>query len=468
MATPATTTTELLRDVLELTRAFEASLPERHVGARADGEALRRALARPLPDAGEDPRQVIAAMARGADAGVIANAGPRYFGFVIGGRSPAALAADWLVSVWDQNAGLYVCSPAASVLEDVAAGWCRELLGLPPDAAVGFVTGTQAANITGLAAARTHLLAAAGWDVEVQGLRGSPRLHVVVGEEVHVTVLRAAQWLGLGTAELVRVPADAQGALRPDALADALARLDGPTVVCAQAGNVNTGAVDPLGAVADACAARPGTWLHVDGAFGLWAAASPRLRHLTAGLERANSWATDAHKWLNVPYDSALVAVRPEAALRKALGYDAAYLVPGAGERDGKESAPEFSRRARGIPVYAALAALGRRGVAELVERCCAHARLFAELLHGQPGVEVLNAVVLNQVLVRFSPPGGGDADAYTREVIARVQAEGTCWMGGTVWHGQAAMRISVSGAATQEADVRRSAEAVLRCARAR
>ncbi len=455
---------------------YRDSISDRPVGATATLESLRASLAAPLADEGVPAAQVIDELARGAEGGLIANAGPRYFGFVIGGSSPASVAADFLTSAWDQNSGLYATGPAQAVCEEVSAVWLSDLLGLPATASVGFVTGCQMANFTALAAARHEVLRRAGWNVEDDGLTGAPEVHVVAGEEAHVTIFRALRFLGMGNRKVVRVPADAQGRMRADELARALERLRGPTIVCAQAGNVNTGAVDPLGEIA-ALAHDRGAWLHVDGAFGLWAQASKKLRHLTAGAELADSWATDAHKWLNVPYDSGLVAVAHPAAHRAAMAAVAPYLVQSApvsrgvleaagaaSGRDAVDWVPEFSRRARGFTVYAALRALGRRGVEALVDRACAHAASFADRLRGAPGVEVLNEVVLNQVLVRFTPPSG-DADAFTRAVVAGVQQEGTCWLAGSVWKGKAVMRISVSGEDTTEQDVERSAAAILRVA---
>jgi glutamate/tyrosine decarboxylase-like PLP-dependent enzyme len=440
---------------------FLRGLPERPVAATAGTEELRARLGGPLPDGPSDPAEVVAELAELADDGLVASAGPRFFGFVVGGSLPAALAADWLASAWDQNAGLFVLGPAAATVEDVAAGWLIDLFGLPPTASTGFVTGGQMANVTGLAAARHHVLAAAGWDVERDGLGGAPPVQVVVGAERHVTIDAALRFLGLGSGRVRAVATDDQGRMDPAALAATLAGGQGPTIVCAQAGNVNTGAVDPLAAIC-ATAHDHGAWVHVDGAFGLWAAASPARRHLVAGVEQADSVATDAHKWLNVPYDSGLVFVaHPEAHLA-AFSTVAGYLTPGqAGERDPDAFTPEFSRRARGFPVWAALRSLGRSGVAAMVERCCAHARRFADALGAAPGVEVLNEVVLNQVLVRFPDPGG-DHDARTREVVRRVQAGGTLWLSGTAWHGMAAMRISVSNWSTTGDDVDRSVAAIL------
>jgi glutamate/tyrosine decarboxylase-like PLP-dependent enzyme len=394
---------------------------------------------------------VVAELARAADDGVVAIPGGRYFGFVIGGAVPAALAADWLTSAWDQNAGLYVGGPAASVAEEVAGEWMRELLGLPASASFGFVTGCQMAHVTALAAAREHVLAEAGWDVNRDGLTGAPPIRVLCGEKVHVTVPRALRLLGIGASSVVAVAADDQGRTRVDALAAALASGSGPTIVCAQAGEVNTGAVDPLPEIA-VLGREAGAWLHLDGAFGLWAAASPELARLVAGAELYDSWATDAHKWLNVPYDNGVAFCAHPEAHQRAMGIHADYLVHAerGGPRDQMEWNPEFSRRARGFTVYAALRSLGRSGVAELVERCCAHARRFGEELARLDGVELLNEVVLNQVLLRY------ESDERTDEVLRRVQASGEAWMSGTVWDGRKAIRISVSNWQTTDSDVAR------------
>jgi glutamate/tyrosine decarboxylase-like PLP-dependent enzyme len=443
---------------------FLRDLGQRPVAATAGAAELRARLGGPLPDGPSDPAAVVAELAKLADDGLVASAGPRYFGFVVGGSLPAALAADWLAAAWDQNAGLFVLGPAAATVEDVAAGWLVDLLGLPAGATTGFVTGGLAANFSGLAAARHHVLAEAGWDVERDGLIGAPPLEVVVGAERHVTIDISLRYLGLGSGRLRVVPADGQGRMDAAALPEVLAACQGPAIVCAQAGNVNTGAVDPLPEIC-AAAREHGAWVHVDGAFGLWAAASPALGHLVAGVEQADSVATDAHKWLNVPYDSGLVFVAHPEAHRAAFAKAAAYFVPGQGaERDPDAFTPEASRRARGFAVWAALRSLGRAGVAELVERCCRHARRFADALGAAGGVEVLNEVVLNQVLVRFPDPGG-DGDGRTREVIRRVQAGGTLWAAGTTWRGLAAMRISLSNWSTTDEDVDRSVEAILAAA---
>jgi glutamate/tyrosine decarboxylase-like PLP-dependent enzyme len=458
----------LLRQCLELASAYLDGLPRRPVRADASLAELRSALGGPMPREGMEPTRVLAAMARDADPGLVASAGPRYFGFVTGGSLPVALAADWLVSAWDQNAALYVMSPAAAVVEEVAAAWLLELFGLPASASVGFVTGCQMANFTGLAAARDAVLRRAGWDVEDAGLQGAPPIHILVGSEAHVTVLSALRMLGLGSRSVVRVAADNQGRMQPKELQTLLEAASGPVIVCAQAGNVNTGAFDPIDEIAALVHAREG-WLHVDAAFGLWAAAaSPGVCPDAAGLASADSWATDAHKWLNVPYDSGIAIVADAAAHRAALTARASYLLQSGGMgRDGLDWVPEASRRARAFPIYAALKTLGRRGVAQIVDRCCRLARRMAETLRAEPSVRVLNEVTLNQVVVRFDPPGGGDGDALTRGVIAAVQQEGTCWLGGARWHDREVMRISVSNWSTTESDVDRSAAAILAAARA-
>jgi glutamate/tyrosine decarboxylase-like PLP-dependent enzyme len=461
---------ELLGETAKLAADFLERLPDRPVWPPVDLAALREALGGPIPEQGEAAEAVIESLAARAEPGLVASAGPRYFGFVIGGGVPAALAADWLTSAWDQNAAMYATSPAASVIEEVAAGWLVDLFGLPAGSSVGFVTGATMANFTALAAARHRVLGKAGWNHEEDGLTGAPRIAIVAGDEAHVTIFVSLQMLGLGRGQVHRVAADGEGRMRADALRETLARLEGPTIVCAQAGNVNSGAFDPLPDIAGAVHERPNAWLHVDGAFGLWAAASPGLRDRIPGLELADSWTTDSHKWLNVPYDSGIVVVRDAAAHHAAMTLGAAYYVETAGgERDPYNWVPESSRRARGFAVYAALRSLGRAGLAAMLDRCCGLARRMADGLRGAEGVTILNDVVLNQVLVRFEPAGGGDAtaDAFTRAVIAAVQADGTCWLGGTTWHGMAAMRISVSNWSTTEADADQSVAAILRCLKA-
>lgn len=442
-----------LRRAFEVAEAWLASQAERPVGVPVAPEHMRARLAVKLPDAGVDPATVIGELAAALEPGLVATPGPRYFGFVTGGSLPAALAADWLVSAFDQNAAMYVMSPAAAVTEEVAADWLLDLLGLPAGSGVGFVTGAQMANFTCLAAARHVLLAATGWDVEGNGLIGAPQLTVIAGEQVHSAVLKALRLLGLGAPR--RVAADDQGCMIAADLRQALTGVDGPVLVCAQAGEVNTGAFDPLGEIAAAVGERDQAWLHVDGAFGLWAAASPSRHPLVDGAELADSWAVDAHKWLNVPYDSGVAIVRDRAALNAAFSLTAAYLPEADEARDPLNFTPESSRRARALPVYAALRSLGRQGVAELVERCCGLARFAAELAR-RPSIEILNDVVLNQVLLRVH---GAD----TAAVIEQVQRDGTCWLGGTSWRGAPAIRFSVSNWSTTEDDIRRSVTALVR-----
>ncbi len=466
----------LLTRAAELANDFLDRLPNRPVGRATDLEKLRAALGGPLPDGPQEPLAVVEGLARAAEPGIVGTAGPRYFGFVVGGSVPAAVAADWLTSAWDQNTGLYVLSPASAVVEEVAAAWLIDLFGLPAGSSVGFTTGATMATFTALAAARHAVLQRAGWNVEDDGYVGAPPIEVVVSDESHVTIFASLQMLGLGRKRVHRVAVDGQGRMRADALRETLAGIDGPIIVCAQAGNVNTGAFDPLPEIVDAVRSKPNAWLHIDGAFGLWAAAVPELRDRVAGLDGADSWTTDSHKWLNVPYDSGVVICRDAAAHHAAMTLGAAYYVETAGgERDNYNWVPESSRRARGFTVYAALKSLGRSGLASMIGGCSAIARRMAERLAEAPGVVILNDVVLNQVLVRFVPPDSPEeaasapdpaADNFTRRVIAAVQADGTCWLGGTTWHGMAAMRISVSSWSTTEADADVSVEAILRCAR--
>ena len=435
--------------------AFLATLDARPVAARVDAAAIRAVLGGPLPEHGEDAAAVIDSLVSGAEPGLVASAGPRHFGFVIGGAVPAALAADWLVSAWDQCAAFHSLSAAAAAIEEIASAWTLDLLGLPPTASVGFVTGGQGANTTGLAAARHAVLERVGWDVERDGLVGAPRPRLFCGEQAHATIHTALRLLGLGSDTAVHVTADDQGRMDAGALDAALDTSDGPAIVCAQAGNVSTGAFDDFESIADVCAAHQ-AWLHVDGAFGLWAAVAPATRHLTRGVQRADSWAVDAHKWLNVPYDGAMAIVAHPDAHRAAMGLAGPYLVADPEQRDNTNYVPESSRRARAVPVYAAIRSFGRAGLAELIERNCAQARRMAERLAAIPGAVVLNDVVLNQVLVRL--PGGDDAN---RAAVAAIQRDGTCWLGGTTWHGDYVLRVSISNWATTDDDVDRSAAAI-------
>ena len=457
---------DVLGRALTIARQYIASRGERPVWPTATLDQLRKTLGGSLPDGPVEPLSVVDQLARAAEPGLVTTTGPRYFGFVTGGALPATVAADWLAAAWDQNAGLYVMSPAASIVEEIAGRWMIELLGLPGDVSVAFVTGCHMANFTALATARHEVLRRVGWDVEADGLQAAPRLRVVVGNEAHVSVIGALRTLGIGSRQVVRVDADEDGRMRPELLAHTLAADTCPTIVCAQAGNVNTGAFDPFDPIADACREH-GAWLHVDGAFGLWAGASRALRHHVRGVARADSWATDAHKWLNVPYDSGLAFTAHPAAHRAALSVSAAYLVRSPEEpREPMDWTPESSRRARGFAVYAALRELGRAGVEEMIDRCCRLARRFAERLRAEPRIRILNDVVLNQVLVRVEPLSG-DADRATRDAVRRVQEERICWLGGTRWHDMDAMRISVSNWSTTEEDVDRSAESIVRAVRA-
>jgi glutamate/tyrosine decarboxylase-like PLP-dependent enzyme len=443
---------DLYADTARRAARYAAALDARSV---APSPAALAALARfeqPLPEHSSAAEAVIAELDELGSPATMASTGGRFFGFVTGGALPVTVAANWLATCWDQNAAMVITAPVNARLELVAARWLVELLGLPARAGCGFVTCATTANFAALAAARHALLARAGWDVEGQGLFGAPPLTVVVGAEVHSSMEKALAMVGFGRERVVRVPADAQGRM----IAAQLPALDERTIVCVQAGNVNTGSFDPCLEVC-ARAGAQGAWVHVDGAFGLWAAAVPGLAHLAEGLGAADSWGTDAHKWLNVPYDCGLVFVREAEALRAAMSAGGAYLVQDE-PRIPYQYTPDFSRRARGIEVWAALRQLGRAGLVDLIERCCRHARRFADGL-AAAGFQVLNEVVLNQVLVSF-----GSAER-TRSIIRRLQEEGSCWCGGTLWQGHAAMRISVSSWATTAADVERSIDAIIRVA---
>jgi glutamate/tyrosine decarboxylase-like PLP-dependent enzyme len=444
---------KLLAETADRAARYLAGIANRGVSPLPADVARLETLGGPLQQSPSDPSEVLALLDDIGSPATVATAGGRYFGFVIGGSLPAALAANWLAGAWDQNAAMQVMSPVAAKLEEIVLEWIVDLLGLPSGSGAGFVTGTTMANFTALAAARTALLKRAGWDVEEDGLFGAPPIHVVVGEEVHVSVLKALSMLGLGRSRVTRVPADGQGRIRLDALPP----LDDRTLVCIQAGNVNTGAFDPAGGIS-ARAHDAGSWVHVDGAFGLWAAVSPLYAPLLAGAGSADSWAIDCHKWLNVPYDSGIAAVRSPEHLRTAMALSAAYLTASEG-REPCHYAPEASRRARGVELWAAIRSLGRTGLAEMIERNCRQAQVFAKRLH-EAGFTILNDVVLNQVLVSFG------STEETQRVIRDIQNDGTCWCGGTQWHNHTAMRISVSSWATTDEDVERSVSAMIRIAR--
>jgi glutamate/tyrosine decarboxylase-like PLP-dependent enzyme len=445
---------ELLQRTADLACDFLDTLDERPVFPTAPMDELGATLGGPLPDGASDPLKVIEALARDVDPGVVATAVGRYFGFVIGGALPAALAADWLTSTWDQCAGFSVLGPSASVVEEIVGEWLKDLLLLPQDASFALTTGCQMAHVTALAAARHEVLARKGWDVRERGLAGSPPITVVAGRQRHVTLDRALRLLGIGAAQIVLVPADDQGRMDPEKLRTTLGEIEGPAVVCAQAGEVNTGAFDPLAEIAEIVSPTD-AWLHVDGAFGMWAAASPARAHLVDGIARGDSWAADAHNWLNVPYDCGLVFCANPASHYAAMTARAAYF-EGAGEwaRDAFDWTPESSRRARAFTVYAALRSLGRQGLAELVEQCCSRAQEFAAQSSELDGCTVLNDVVLNQVLFRFAD------DETTHAVLDSVQRSGEAWMGGTEWDGRAAIRLSVSNWRTTEDDIARTISA--------
>jgi len=443
---------DLLDDAAKRSIRYLSTLADRPVGPAPAAIARLAELGGALPDGPCAPAETLRLLDDIGSPATAASAGGRYFGFVIGGALPVSVASHWLATAWDQNAALQAPSPATAAVEAVALGWLLDVLRLPPGCAGAFVTGATMANFSALAAARHAVLERAGWSVEADGLAGSPPVTVVVGEEAHPTLMKSLGLLGFGRRRLVRVPVDAQGRMRPEAFP----ALAGPAIVCLQAGNVNSGAFDPMRELVPRARAA-GAWIHVDGAFGLWAAASPAHAALADGLADADSWATDAHKWLNVPYDCGLAFVRDAGALRAAMSVSADYLPPG-DARNPSDYTPELSRRARGVDVWAALRTLGRAGLAALVDDCCRHARRFAREL-AAAGFEVLNEVVLNQVVVAFGSP------EETARTIAALQADGTCWCGATRWQGRAAMRISVSSWATTDEDVTRSLEAMLRAA---
>jgi glutamate/tyrosine decarboxylase-like PLP-dependent enzyme len=451
-------------------RRYLASLPDRRVYPDTSPEAIRAVVDVPLPDAGTPAADVVSALARDVEPFVTAHASGRFFGFVIGGLHPAAYGAELLVSTWDQNAGLYAPTPGVAIVEEVAARWMVELLGLPTGSSVGFVTGGQMANFTCLAAARDRVLRAVGWDVEADGLVGAPRIHVVVKTGRHSTIGTALRYLGLGERRVTEIGSDEEDRFLLDDLRTTLERLEGPTIVCAEAGNVNTGAFDRFEAIADAVDAHRArgnpTWVHVDGAVGLLAAASREHRQLTEGLDRLDSWSTDGHKLLNVAYDCGVAICRDPAPHRAAMSVRASYLIQGDGEvREAMDWNPEFSRRARGLGVYAVLRSLGRDGVAALVDRTAGLAQRFAAELGASGHVEIVNHVALNQVLVRWLPPEDVGPDAFNDAVVAAVQADGTAYVSGTTWRGRRLMRISVSDWASDEHDVDRTVVAMLRCA---
>jgi len=445
-------TDSVLQLAAERARRYVEQVGERMVAPAEKDLAALAKFHEPFPAQQSDPRDVVKLLDDLGSPATVASTGRRYFGFVVGGVLPAVMGANWLAGAWDQNAGLRVMSPVAAELENVALRWICEALGLPAECEGGLVTCATTANFTALAAARYALLAKSGWNVAEDGMFGAPPIQVVVGAEVHASMLKALSLVGFGSKRVTIVEVDAQGRMR----ADKLPKLSERAIVCIQAGNVNTGAFDPAMEIVHRAKER-GAWVHVDGAFGLWAGLSPKYKHLTRGFEQADSWATDAHKWPNVNYDSGIVMVRDGAALRAAMTISAAYLAPGA-RREPMHHTPEASRRARGVELWAALKSLGRSGLCALIERTCALAKRFEAGLRAAR-FEVLNDVVINQVLVSF-----GSAE-ITREIIRRIQDDGTCWCGATEWQGRTAMRISVSSWATTEVDVDRSLAAIVRIA---
>lgn len=444
---------KLLENAAERAIHYRENLAERPVAPATEAVAQLKQFEEALPEHPTDPETVLQLLDEIGSPATMAMAGPRFFGFVIGGSLPVTLAANWLAGAWDQNSAFYQPTPGTAILEQVALRWLLDILNLPGESGGAFVTGATVANFTALAAARHSVLKQAGWNVEADGLFGAPPITVVVGEEAHPTLFKSLGMLGLGRNRVVRAPVDGQGRMR----VEALPRLAGPTIVCIQAGNVNTGAFDPIAEICER-AHQAGAWVHVDGAFGLWAAATPSRAYLVTGVEQADSWATDAHKWLNVPYDSGLAFVRNADMLRAAMAITAEYLPTASEQRNPSDYTPELSRRARGVEVWAALRSLGRSGVADLIERTCSYAQRLAAGL-AEAGYQVLNEVVLNQVLVSFGDP------QKTQRVIADLQSEGTCWCGGTVWQGRTAMRISVSSWATTKADIESSLAAIIKVA---
>ena len=445
---------QLLPDIARRAALYLADAQERRVAPSVEAIQALSEFETPFPDAPLAPCELVDVLARVAAPATVVNTGGRFFGFVNGGTLPGALAASWLVDAWDQNAGMRICSPVGGLLEEVALKWTLDILGLPAECGGGIVTGATMANFCGILAARHALLEREGWNVEEDGLIGAPPIEVVAGEEVHASVLKALSLAGLGRKRIHRVPVDNQGRM----LADRMPTIGANTLVLIQAGNVNSGAFDPASEICKR-AHDAGAWVHVDGAFGLWAAASPRYRHLTSGFELADSWATDGHKWPNAGYDCGIVLVREPKHLHAAMTATASYLVSST-QRDPMNFAPDMSRRARGVEFWATLRSLGRQGLAALIERTCAHAQRFADGLRGA-GFPILNDVVINQVVVSFG------TRERTLEVIRRIQEDGTCWAGSTVWQGQTAMRLSVSSWVTTEEDVDKSLAAILKAAAA-
>lgn len=445
---------KLLKQAFENSLAYRASLEKRRVFPDFKMLEEMKQLDIPLPEKPNDPEKIIELLSNAGLQGTNAVAGPRYFGFVIGGSTPVTLAANWLAGAWDQNCGMDTTSPVAALVEEISLKWLLQLFGFPSTCGGAFVTGATMAGFTCLAAARSHLLSRQGWNVEKQGLFGAPNIDVVVSEEAHMTILKAFSMLGMGCERVTKIPTDKLGRM----LVNKIPKSSGPTIICVQAGDVNTGCFDPIDEIISKF--KPDdVWIHVDGAFGLWVLVSSKYKHLAKGIEKADSWSVDAHKWLNVPYDSGIALVKNAEALRSAMSISASYITSTPGKRQPIEFTPELSRRARGVEIWTAIASLGREGIAEIVERCCAHAQKSAKRL-TDAGYKILNDVVINQVLVSFG------SDEKTQAVTKAIQEDGTCWCGGTKWKGQTAMRISICSWATTDEDMEKSLDAMIRCAK--
>jgi aromatic-L-amino-acid decarboxylase len=445
---------KLLQKALDDSIAYRESLQSRRVFPDEKMLEQLNGLDFKLPDRASDSAKVLELLSTCGSQGTVAVAGPRYFGFVIGGSTPVTLAANWLAGAWDQNCGMDTTSPIAAKLEEISMRWLLELFGFPASCGGAFVTGATMAGFTCLAVARSHLLNRQGWNVEKKGLFGAPEINVIVSEEVHVTILKALSMLGMGNERVTKIPTDRNGRM----LTNKIPKTNGPSIICVQAGDVNSGCFDPIDEIISKFQSE-NVWIHVDGAFGLWVLVSEKLKHLGRGIEKADSWSVDAHKWLNVPYDSGVALVKNKEALRSAMSISTSYLKSTPGKRQPNEFTPELSRRARGVEIWTAIASLGRSGIAEIVERCCSHAQYAAKRL-TDAGFKILNDVIINQVLVSFG------SDEKTQAVIKAIQEDGTCWCGGTVWKGQTAMRISVSSWATTEDDMKKSVDVMIRIAK--
>lgn len=454
-------TEELLLNVLNVSVKYLKALPYMNVGTPETYEKIISSIDTILPEDGESAEVAIDKLIKSTEKGLINSRNSRYFGFVIGGSTPACTAADWLTSIWDQNAQVYNSSPIAAIIEEVISNWILDLLSLPKDAGVGFVTGAQMANFTGLVTARNVVLKQHGWDFDKDGLQGAPVINILCGEFCHGTVLSAIRMMGLGQKNIRIIKSDDQGRIISEDLHEVCDNCNGPIIICAQAGNVNTGAFDPFSEISD-IAKKYKAWLHIDGAFGLWARVSPKLEPLVIDIDKADSWTVDAHKWLNVPYDSGIVIIRDKSAHRNLKTTRCSYAGPiDETHRDGSQWVPENSRRARGFVLYAAMRNLGRNGVKSIIENSCDIALLFKELLGQLPHARILNDVVLNQVLCRMVPDSVSDLDKFNKSIVERIQRDGVCWLGTTIWNGKTVLRISISNWCTSKEDVYQSVKSI-------